>query len=241
MTTLLQRCGNLNSKLANLALAKLHVEDVRLIEERSGEWGARKAKLTGIHAKVRLLVLEEADERSVASKRKALRLNAATVLTRLQGNKDIKELTRDAVWTRLLKAADGLAEALEDAGHKAWSAHCEQLGSLEHPDTLRLRTPPTPLNEEALRRYQTSYVAYAAIANRALPSSADDLTQLEAHIAACKAAYGQITFNLPLAVGAFFDALQRDTATLANVTPQVLAWLEEQGQLERFRVRGARQ
>ena len=189
---------------------------------------------------MRLLVLDAADEKTVASRRKALRQNAATVLTRLQGNKDIKELTRDAVWTRLLKASDGLAEALEVAGRNAWSAHCEQLGSLEDHDTLRLRTPLTPQNEEALRRYQTSYVAYAAIANRTLPASADDLTQLEAHLAACKAAYGHITFNLPPAVRAFFDALQRDSATLANVTPQVLTWLAEQGQLERFRVRGVR-
>jgi hypothetical protein len=241
MTTLLQSCRNLDAKLADLALAKLELEDVRLIQVRSEEWGARKAKLMGIDSRARLLSLAAADETTVSAKRKLVRQHAATVLARLESRKDIKELTRDAAWTRLLSAVDGLAEEVDLAGRSAWRVYREQLGTLEDPETLRLRTPPTPQNEEALSRYRASHAAYASIAHRALPTTPDDLAQVAAHVVACKSAYGQITFDLPAEVGRFFDALQSDAATMGHVTPQVLAWLAERGQLDRFRVRAARQ
>jgi hypothetical protein len=105
---------------------------------------------------------------------------------------------------------------------------------------LRLRTPLAPQNEEALRSYESNHAFYAEIARRPLPATPDDLTQLDAHIAACKLAYSRITFDLPPEVKAFFDALQSDSATLADVTPQVIAWLAERRQLNRFRVQSAR-
>jgi hypothetical protein len=237
MTTLLQRCGNLRAKLEDLAVAKRHVEDVLFIQERSREWRARKEALTKVIAKVSLVAIPATDEAFVASKQRALRSNAEIALTRLQGSEDIKELTRDNAWTRVLNASQGLAEALEDAGRRAWKAHCEQLGILEDHASLSKRTPPTPENDRALQRYQTDYLAYRTIAVRALPESENDLRHIEVHFAACKDAYGQITFNFPPAIKAFFDALSSNTATLANVTPIVLEWLEINGKLEDFHVR----
>ena len=240
MTSLLQRCRNLDAKLADLTLAKLHVADVQLIEKRSEEWGECNAKRARVQSKARLLIPAADEPTAVTSKRKTLRQHAATVLSRLQADVDIKELTRDAAWTRLLKASDGFTEVLEDAARNAWAAQLQLRGSLENPSTLRARTPQTPENEEALTRYERNYVLYADIAKRPLPVTPDDLTQLDAHVAACKAAYSRLTFDLPLEVRAFFDALQSGAANLSHVTPQVLAWLAEQRQLERFLVRSAR-
>jgi len=240
MTTLLQRCRNLDAKLADLTLAKLHVADVQNIQNRSEEWRKCKAKRIGVQSKARLLALAAEDEATVGAKRKSLRELAATVLSRVQGDEDINKITRDDVWLRLLRASDGFAEALEGAVRRAWSSYLEQRGSLEDPTTLRLRTPKTPQNEEALRMYLRNHALYADIAKRPLPATPEDLTQLDAHVAACKVAYKQITFDLPPDVRAFFDAFQSDSATLAHLTPQVLAWLAERKQLEFFRVRSAR-
>lgn len=241
MTSLLQQCQNLDTRLKALALAKRHAADLRLIQQRTAEWSERNAKLKGIEAQTSPLALGAEDAKSVASKRSNLRQNAGKVLARLKENDDIKELTRDAAWTRLLKASEGLAEDLETAGHNAWRAHLEQQGTLEDPATLRLRTPPTPQNEEALWAYQISYVAYAAIARLPLPRTPEDLTQLSTNLAACRRAFARLTFDLPAEVKVFYGALQAGTATLAQVTPQVLTWLAERGHLERFRVRSAGQ
>jgi hypothetical protein len=104
-----------------------------------------------------------------------------------------------------------------------------------------LRTPPTPSNDDALRAYQVSYAAFAAIARLELPRSPDDLVQIYAHVTSCRQAFARLAFDLPDEVKAFYDAIYAGTATLAHVTPTVAKWLGEQGQLDRFRVRSAHQ
>jgi hypothetical protein len=177
----------------------------------------------------------------VTSKKDALRRNAQNVLSRLLEKQDIKELTRNAAWTSLLKACEGLTDELGAAGRKAWQAHLEQLGTLENPATLRLRAPPTPSNDDALRAYQVGFAAFAAIARLELPRSADDVVQISAHVTSCRQAFTRLAFDLPDEVRAFYSAINAGTATLAQVTPAVAKWLGEQGQLDRFRVRSAHQ
>jgi hypothetical protein len=241
MTTLLQRCQSLDTKLKDLARAKRYADDLKHIQQRTVEWRARNATLKRIEAQTSPLTLAVEDAKRVASKQAALRQNASKVLTRLVENEDIKELTRDAAWTRLLKASEGLAEELEAAGRNAWRAYLEQQGTLENPATLEQRSPPTPQNKDALRAYKESHASYAAIARMPLPRTREDLGQLSMHIAACRQASVRLTFDLPLEVVAFYQAIQAGTATLADVTPSVLTWLDEEGHLERFRVRSVGQ
>jgi len=241
MTTLVQRCQTLEAKIKSLAQAKSIATDLKHIQQRTGEWQARHSKLMNLRTQTSPLTLSSLDAATVASKTATFRQNAQTVLSRLLEEEDIKELTRDAAWTRLLNACQGLNEEIDSAGRKAWRAHLEQLGTLENPNTLRLRTPPTPSNDDALRAYQVSYAAFAAIARLELPRSPDDLLQIFAHVTSCRQAFARLAFDLPDEVKAFYDAIYAGTATLAHVTPTVAKWLGEQGQLDRFRVRSAHQ
>ena len=241
MTTLLQRCQNLKAKLNDLSRAKLLAEDSQHIQERTGEWDERNSKLRKIENQTQSLVLSAEDSTSVASKRASLRQNAGKVLERLKEKEDIKEVARDAAWKRLLKASEALTESLEAAGRNAWRDHLEKEGTLEDPALLRLRTPYSPQNDEALRAYQSSHASYAAIAKLPLPRTPEDLTQLAIYVRACLEAFKRLTFDLPSEVGAFYEAVQAGTATLAQVTPEVLKWLTERNLLGRYRVRGVTQ
>lgn len=241
MSTLVQRCLTLDAKLKDLERAKSLATDLKHIQQRTAEWQTRYSKLTGLVAQATLLPLSTPDGATIASKKGALRQNAQKVLSRLLANESIKELTRDTAWTRLLNSCEGLADELDAAGRKAWRSHLEQLGSLEDPTTLRLRTPHTPSNEEALRAYQVSHAAFSVIARLGLPRSPDDLALVSTHVASCRQAFARLTFDLPNEVKAFYDAIYAGTATLAHVTPTVAKWLSEQGQLERFRVRSTGQ
>ena len=241
MTTLVQRCQTLEAKIKSLAQAKSLATDLRHIQQRTAEWQARHSRLMSLRTQTAPLTLSNQDAATVASKKGALRQNAQKVLSRLLEKEDIKDLTRDAAWTRLLNACQGLTEELDAVGRKAWQAHVGQLGTLEAPTTLRLRMPPTPSNDEALRAYQVSYAAYAAIARLELPRSPDDLVQISAHVTSCRQAFARLAFDLPDEVKAFYAAINAGTATLAHVTPTVAKWLGEQGQLDRFRVRSAHQ
>ena len=146
MTTLVQRCQTLEAKIKSLAQAKSLATDLKHIQQRTGEWRARHSKLMSLRTQTAPLTLSSQDAATMASKKGALRQNAQKVLSRLLEKEDIKELTRDAAWTRLLNACEGFTDELDAAGRKAWRAHLEQLGTLENPTTLRLRTPPTPSN-----------------------------------------------------------------------------------------------
>lgn len=241
MTTLLQRCQVLDSKLKSLTLAKRHANDHRLIQLRTQEWNDLNQKLKELIPKTTFLPLAVEDAKLVSSKRAALRQNAGMILARLQQDGNISDLTRDAAWKRLLKSSEGLAEHLEAASRNAWRAYLEEQGTLEDPAALRLRTTPTPQNNDALQAYQVSYMAYKAIARRSLPRTAEDLPQLATHVAACRQAFARLTFDLPAEVKRFFESINAGTATLAQVTPSVLEWIAKHGRLEGFRVRSAGQ
>lgn len=239
MTTLLQRGQLLNAKLRSLSLAKRHADDTLLIQQRTQEWNDQNQRLEALKSRIACLTLVNEDAKMVSAKRSALRQNAGTILERLQQNDDIKELTRDAAWRRLLNSSEGLSEILEAAGQRAWRTYVDEQGTLENPDSLRLRAPPMPQNENALQTYQASFAAYKAIARLPMPRTTEDLTQLSTHVDACRLAFAQITFDLPAEVRCFYDAINAGSATLAEVTPSVLKWLAEHGHLERFRVRSA--
>lgn len=241
MTTLLQRCQALDAKIKSLTLAKRHADDQRLIQQRTQEWKDRNQRLKVLRPRASCLALAAEDAKAVSSRRAALRQNAGTILARLKQDDDINELTRDAAWKRLLKSSEGLSEVLDAAGRQAWAAYVEEQGLLEKPSALRLRTPPTPQNDDALRIYQASYVEYEAIARLSLPRTSEDLALLKAHVAACRRAFAQLTFDLPDEVKHFYEAINANAATLSHVTPAVLEWLAERGDLERFRVRSAGQ
>ncbi len=241
MTTLVQRCQTLETKIQSLVQAKSLATDLKHIQQRTEEWRARHSRLMTLRTQTAPLTLSSQDAATVTSKKDALRRNAQKVLSRLLEKEDIKELTRDEAWTRLLNACEGFTDELDAAGRKAWRAHIEQLGTLENPTTLRLRAPPTPSNDDALRAYQVSYAAFAAIARLELPRTPDDLVQISAHVMSCRQAFARLAFDLPDEVKVFYDAIYAGTATLAHVTPTVAKWLGEQGQLDRFRVRSAQQ
>ncbi|MBM3272509.1 hypothetical protein FJY94_04505 [Candidatus Kaiserbacteria bacterium] len=237
MTTLLQHSQALDSKLKSLMRAKRHANDHIYIQQRTQEWNNRNNDLKKLKPKTACLTLAIEDAKVVSSKRSTLCTNASAILARLQQNDDIKELTQDTAWKRLLKASEGLTEALEAAGSRAWRVYLEEQVPLERPAELRRRTPETPQNLDALRLYQASYTEYETIARLSLPRTAEDLVQLVAHITSCRQAFAQLTFDLPTEVKRFYEAINTGTATLAQVTPSVLEWFDEHGLLERFRVR----
>lgn len=241
MTTLLQRCQEVTAKGERLALAQRHANQQRQVQERTREWKSLYDKLTSATARAAYLQLDDTARISVAEKRTHLRHNATQVLERLKSHDDITQLTSDASWTRLLASVEGLTDVLEASVKAAWRSYVEEQGTLEDPAWLRNRAPSTPTNDAAIAAYRAHYVIYAGLAKVAMPRSANDLAQLSQAIANCRAEAARITFDVSPDVQRFFQAIQLGTATLASLTPGVLQWLAENGQLERYKIRSASQ
>jgi len=237
MTTLLQRCKAVTAKVEQLTLAQRHANQQRLVQERTREWKGRLEKLQAVKVRTSCLSLDTEADRRVDAKRAHLRHNASQVLERLKSNGDIAQLTDDASWTRLLASVEGLTEELENSGELAWRSHIEKLGAVEDPAWLRQRAPSTPMNDAAIAAYQKHYGVYSGLVRPALPRSAGDLAQLSQILDACRTEAAKVTFDVPPDVQRFFQAIQSDSATLAVLTPSVLEWLGENGQLEHYRIR----
>lgn len=236
MTTLLQRCRTVTAKVEQLTLAQRHANQQRQVQERAREWRSRYDALQSLVARVASLSLDAEAQRRLADKRERLRHNSSQVLDRLKSLGDIGELTGDALWTRLLASVVGLAEELEASGKSAWKSYVDAQGVLEAPAWLNNRAPSTPINEAALAAYRGHYRVYSDLVKLPMPRSADDLGQLSTVIAMCRAEAARITFDVPPDVQRFFRAIQSGSATLASVTPDVLTWLADNKQLERYRV-----
>jgi hypothetical protein len=241
MTTLLQLCREVAAKSQQLALAQRNANQQRQVQERTREWKSRDDKVKAVKARVACLPLDAEAQRSIGERRAQVRRNAAQVLERLTANDSIAQLTNDASWARLLASVEGLAEGIEIIGKAAWKSYISEQGPLEETAWLRSRAPSTPMNDAAIAAYQRHYGVYADLVKLTLPRSGDDLARLSQAIAEGRAEVAKITFNVPADVQRFFQAVQSGTATLASLTPGVMAWLAANEQLERYRIRSAGQ
>jgi hypothetical protein len=98
MTTLLQRCQTVSTKVERLTLAQRHANQQRQVQERTREWKTRYDRLAVASARAACLPLNATAATSVAERRAELRHNAGLVLERLNSHDDIALLTNDACW-----------------------------------------------------------------------------------------------------------------------------------------------
>jgi hypothetical protein len=237
MTTLLQRCEAVKTKVERLTLAQRHATQQREVYIRSQEWKSRYEKLKAVSARAACLSMDTATLASIAERRAQLRYNAEQILQRLTAFDDITKVTEDASWTRLLASVEGLYVAVDVGGKSAWKNCIEEQGALEDPTWLRNRAQSTSINDAAIAAYRTYYSTYAGLVKLNMPRSPNDLTQLNQIVAACRKEAAKIDFNVPPDVQKFFEAIQSGGATLSSLTSGVLEWLAENEQLDQFRVR----
>ncbi|MFN3629365.1 MAG: hypothetical protein ACK4XK_04790, partial [Casimicrobiaceae bacterium] len=107
------------------------------------------------------------------------------------------------------------------------------------PSALEATLPQTPANKQALDGYRAKYRDYRKLASQAAPRSATDGENLEHVVRECRSALATVQRDVPKEVDEFFRSVDAYTATLAHVTPNVLRWLEDNGQLVRYQVRMA--
>jgi hypothetical protein len=239
MTSLLERCHSANQDLAKIEAARQNAHARSQIQERAKEWTDKVSRLSTAHERANWVGVVPAEVPAYLSKREQLRKNATDASTRLQAGEDVSHLTADALWTRLLQSAEGAAEALEDAIKFAWQAAVQEQGTLAAPAELEAKVSPTPANREALANYSAPYATYKKLVGYSLPRSGQDRVALQTSVEQCRALLAKLDYDVPADVAAFFRAVDSNTATLSILTSQVLRWLKENGQLDRYLVRGA--
>jgi hypothetical protein len=241
MTTLIQRCTTANADLERVEIARRNASARALIQQRAKEWEEHLVNLNAARERAVWMALTRAELSAMVACLNQLRRNAAEALARLKAGEDVSTLTSDSLWTRLLQSTEGVTNALDDAVKIAWRGFLEAQGSLSAPSDLQSQLPSTPTNVQALSAYRAAYATYGKLAAQQMPRSAEDKASLLAALAACRAEMAKMQHDVPADVEAFFRAVYSNSATLASLTPGVLQWLADNGQLHRYLVRSALQ
>jgi hypothetical protein len=237
MTTLLVRCQAVSAIVADVETARRDQHVRERLGERAREWSEQRSKLTAARGRAEWIELQPKQVAQFVQKREQLSRHAKEAVDRLATGAGVATLTEDPLWTKLLKSASGAADALDEAVRAAWRELIDKLGALDSPATLDATLPKTPANRQALEAYRAQYAEFKKLSEQLVPRSAEDKARLERVIAECRNALSNVQRDLPKEVDEFFRAVDAHRATLALVTPGVLSWLAQNGQLDRYQVR----
>jgi hypothetical protein len=241
VTTLFERCQNTIADLAKIQAARKTAHQRAALQQRVAEWNERLRKIQTARDLARWAALSPAKDSACAAQVGQLRRIVATAVDRISKGEDPAVLTTDALWKRLIVSAENYAAALTEASKLAWSRQVEAQGELETTTQLGSTIAATPANQQALAAYERYHADYRRLAAQSLPRTEDDLRLLRLAVAGCRGELQKIQHDVPAEVAAFFRAVYANVATLSCLTPSVLAWLRENGQLDRYAIRSSNQ
>ena len=236
---LTEQCQQARSTIEELVLAQRHQNQRSELRARTAQWNKVRTDWTKAVEQADWMALSPDSVPDCAKILSALRGDAREAAERLGTMQDISSLAADPMWTRLLQLTSRAAETLRAATQGAWRDWIEVEERPVAPAALRAKVANIPANREILKRYEQAHAAYERLARLSAPRNTGDASALRAAEAECKAALGGLALDAPPPVEAFFRAVDGHTATLANLTPEVLEWLRERNQLHQYIIRNA--
>lgn len=234
---LTEKCQQARSAIEALVVAQRHQHQRSTLRERSTEWTEARAGWAKAVEQAGWIGMRPDHVPDCARMQLALRADAGEAAKRLGAMQDVASLATDPLWMRLLQATRKAAELLRGATQAGWRDLVESMERPIAPAALRAKVASIPANREILKRYEQVHATYERLAAQAAPRSAGDADALRTAEAECRAAVDGLSYDVPRAVEAFFRAVDGRTATLAVLTPDVLQWLREHGQLDQYAIR----
>jgi hypothetical protein len=235
--TLIEQCQQARSTIESLVVAQRHQHQRSTLRERTTEWTKVRTDWTKAVEQAEWITLIPDSVPECAKIQLGLRGDAREAAARLGDMQGVASLAVDPLWTRLLQSNNKATEALRAATQVAWRALIEKTERPIAPAALHAKVASIPANREILKRYEQVHTVYERLAGQLTPRSAGDVEALRVAEAACNAAVDGLSYNVPPAVEAFFRAVDGHTATLANLTPEVLQWLREHNHLNQYTIR----
>ena len=237
MTSLLQLSLSLGSSLEQARMANVARSQLAAVQNLQKEWGLRKNK-----AKTLFDTAAWFDETLLANvefqaKNAAVKGLAQEVVSVLSSNDDVQDVSKNNLWTRLLGQAESATAALNTLVRTEWAKKIADAGTFETPERIGSVMPRTPANTSTLQNYRQSYAAFTGLSSKAIPGSAQDLTEIGTLAAALVASYKNLVLDMPDEVRTFQQALVAGSAGLKLLTPTVVEWLQKNDDPERFAIR----
>jgi hypothetical protein len=233
-------CKSLESTLAQLEAARRGAQDGEAIDQRMQQWKSELADLQSSRQRADWLRIELSQVPLYPEQFAYTRQLAEQAAQRLEVRLDIEALTEEDLWVRLLQTAQKTAGTAWAQVKHTWVQRVEEeFRQLTPSHQLRATASPLPQNNALLADYEVHYRAASRFAAMEVPKSAGDPEAFTNSIDTCRSVAAKLRFDAPAEVEVFFRAINAGGASLALVTPTVLAWLAENDQLGRYTVRGS--
>ena len=169
----------------------------------------------------------------------AVRKKASTLLERFSATPKSATLKRGQAWRTMLEEIDTASRELGTAVVSAWKGHRSTVFAGDTPGAIETKLAKTKSNNDAYRVYQTLYGQFKAAFDN-LPADKATTERIRKLGVELEAAAKLFDFNVPDEVKSFLAAVQSvGGASLALLTPDVLAWLHEKGSMHAYRVKSA--
>lgn len=236
---LLELSKGLGLTLGQLDAARRGTRDGEAIDQRMQQWNAERADLQAVRQCAGWVGVDLSKAAPYPEQLAYTRQLAEQAAERLEKHPDIAVLTEEDLWVRLLQTANKTAATAWIEVKRAWAQRVQEFRRLTPQDQLRATASPLPQNAVLLAEYEVHYRTGSRFAAMEAPKSADDPQSFAQVIDKCRSLAAKLRFDAPAEVEEFFRAINAGGASLALVTPTVLAWLAENDQLGRYTVRGS--
>lgn len=166
----------------------------------------------------------------------AMRKTIANLRERFDEQPESRTLTKGKHWDNLSTMLDSMVASLDASQRQDWSQYfANRLFSAMPPEKRRAGLLQTTANKFALEEYSRLYVKFARYRN-VVPASGEALDEVHRWSEELSQIKFKAKDDVPAAVASFIDAASLG-ASLSLLTPEVLAWLSEDGALENYVVR----
>jgi hypothetical protein len=230
--------NELAATLVRLEAARKGAQDVEDVDRRAQQWTEKLGGLERARQRASWLNVDLSEVPPYPERFAYAQELAREAAGRLEQRRDIEGLTEHDLWVRLLETVEKATSLAYEQTKNVWRLCAEGFDELTPPSQLRATASPVPQNDVLLAQYEEHYRTASRLAALEAPRSAGDREILADAVTTCKGLIAQLKFDAPKDVEEFFRAVNAGGASLALVTPTVLAWLAESGLLERYVVRG---
>ncbi len=236
--SLFERSQRLGRDIESLTTAKVLASQVEAIRARADSFDQAAAKLRAAMQRTRALrdrgVVVAIDVSTAAGVRHFIEAWRAEV------SKDPSVALGtggQAVKSKMMDPVVKIADSLTIAGTAAWRMHAKEKLPRINSDTLNI-LEGLPGQKETVRSFRELHRRVLDLAD-VLPTTAGEYDRFDTLAAQCVKAWRDLdASDLPEAVRNFLrEAGSSGGATLKTLTEEVLAWLEQHGLAETFRIK----
>ena len=234
MTTLIQSCSQLRADLQRVKVANQTRQEISALQQRMREWGQHASTRQSLLEKILIVdpsLLQREDINQADQSVRALVDQSRQVLEK-GGN--VQDLATDSLWTRLNNAADSSNQSLKETARELWRQFVESLGHIDSPTVLEGRMLKTPSNDAILANYKVHHAKFQSALRVELPTTPSAREDLTSVVAKLRELRDQLKGNAPDVVRVFLKAIENGGAALELLTPDVLLWIRENDDSNRF-------